>query len=148
MTDRHPPNIRSKNMSAIKSADTKPEKIVKNFLCNFGLRYRKSSNEYKFKPDFIFPGIKHVIFVHGCFWHRHDCKFSTSPNSNKQFWKKKFIDNKQRDQNHYHILKYKQWSYDIVWECELNLKNKTDKILSQVCNNIKTKYDQNSLYIK
>ena len=136
MTDIHPPNIRSKNMSAIKSADTKPEKIVKSFLCNFGLRYRKFSNEFKFKPDFIFPGIKHVIFIHGCFWHRHQgCSRCSTPSQNKEYWSAKFKKNVDHDKSVYKELRRQNMNYLIFWECEIKQRTMMileDKIVREI----------------
>ena len=85
---------RSYNMSRIRAKDTKPELVVRKILFKNGYRYRLHSNRVVGRPDIIFEKRKKIIFVHGCFWHRHaNCKYSTLPKTNKSFWKRKFDDN-------------------------------------------------------
>ena len=92
--DVHSKEIRSYNMSRIKSKNTKPEEIVRKFLFSKGFRYRKNDKSLFGHPDIVLPKYKTVIFVNGCFWHGHeDCKYFVWPKSNEEFWKKKIGSN-------------------------------------------------------
>ena len=89
---------RSRNMSAIKSKNTKPEIKVRKVLHSMGYRFRLHSKDLPGSPDIVLPKYKTVIFVHGCFWHRHEnCKYASTPKTRKEFWNKKFTENKKRD---------------------------------------------------
>lgn len=111
---------RSYNMSRIRSKDTKPEKIVRTLLHGMGYRFRLNRKDVFGHPDIVLPKYKAVIFVHGCFWHRHiGCKYSTTPASNVDFWQKKFIANIQRDSIVQHELREQGWRVIVVWQCEL-----------------------------
>lgn len=114
---------RSWNMSRIKSTETAPEKNVRAWLFSHGFRYRKNDCRLPGKPDVVLPKYHSVIFVHGCFFHRHGCKYSTMPKSNVDFWETKFSRNVERDKKHVRELEEAGWNVIIVWECEL--KNKT-----------------------
>ena len=88
--DVHDKQTRSFNMSRIKGKDTKPEEIVRKYLFKQGFRYRKNDKKLPGKPDIVLPKYKTVIFVNGCFWHKHDgCKYFVWPKSNQDFWKEK-----------------------------------------------------------
>ncbi|MCP4105110.1 MAG: DNA mismatch endonuclease Vsr [Desulfobacteraceae bacterium] len=92
---------RSWNMSRIKGKDTRPELIVRSTLHRMGYRFRIHRNDLPGKPDIVLPKYKLIIFVHGCFWHRHkDCKYSYTPKSQVDFWKSKFEENVERDEKH------------------------------------------------
>ena len=123
--DVHNPKVRSFNMSQIKSKGTKPELIVRKLCFSKGLRYRLNKKIYNISADLIFPKYKSVIFVHGCFWHSHDCKYGrVKPKSNAEFWNKKRGDTCIRDQRNQTKLIENDWKYLIIWECELkNLEN-------------------------
>ena len=119
MTDHISPSHRSWNMSRIHSKNTKPEKIVRSMLFSMGFRFRINRKDLPGKPDIVLPRYKTVIFVHGCFWHRHDCKSATMPKSNTDFWEKKFSANVERDQRVKSELAFLGWKVITVWECEL-----------------------------
>jgi len=112
---------RSWNMSRIKSSNTKPEIFVRKYLYGKGLRYRIN---YKItgKPDIAFPKYKSAIFIHGCFWHKHNCKYSVMPKSNRSFWRNKLNDNAKRDLRNLNTLRAYGWKVLTLWECVI--KNK------------------------
>ena len=128
--DVHNPKVRSFNMSQIKSKGTKPELIVRKLCFSKGLRYRLNKKIYNISADLIFPKYKSVIFVHGCFWHSHDCKYGrVKPKSNAEFWNTKRGDTCIRDQRNQTKLIENDWKYLIIWECELkNLENVSFKV--------------------
>ena len=128
--DVHNPKVRSFNMSQIKSKGTKPELIVRKLCFSKGLRYRLNKKIYSISADLIFPKYKSVIFVHGCFWHSHDCKYGrVKPKSNAEFWNTKRGDTCIRDQRNQTKLIENDWKYLIIWECELkNLENVSFKV--------------------
>ena len=110
---------RSRNMSAIKSKNTKPEITVRKLLHSMGYRFRIHSKNLPGSPDIVLPKYKTVIFVHGCFWHRHEnCKYSSTPKTRKEFWENKFNDNKRRDQKIQKEIIDLGWKFFIIWECE------------------------------
>ena len=110
---------RSYNMSQIRGKDTKPELIVRKILFKNGYRYRLHSNKVIGKPDIIFEKRKKIIFVHGCFWHRHaNCKYSTLPKTNKSFWNRKFDDNVRRDKYVREQLLEMGYELMVIWECQ------------------------------
>ena len=146
------PADRHKNMSHIRSKNTKPEKQIRSMLHRAGFRYRICDKRYPGKPDLVFPHYYAVIFVNGCFWHAHgwdpsrssitsthandakaayaheNCRYFVFPKSNQEFWKKKFSRNKERDAE---ILKYYRdqcWRVCLVWECAIRGKNSNQKI--------------------
>jgi DNA mismatch endonuclease (patch repair protein) len=128
---------RSWNMSRIRGKDTKPEKIVRSVLHKDGYRFRLNRKDLPGKPDIVLPKYQSVIFVHGCFWHRHPrCKFAYNPKSRVKFWQKKFSENVERDKLVRKELKKMKWKVIVVWECELknDKKEKTiTKILKEIC---------------
>ena len=98
MADVHTPEQRSFNMSRIRGADTKPEILLRSLLHRAGFRFRKNVRSLPGTPDIVLPKFQTVIFVHGCFWHRHaGCRFATTPKSNEAFWEAKFAATVQRD---------------------------------------------------
>ena len=116
-------------MSRIKSKNTVPELLVRQFLYENGLRYRVNYHLVG-KPDIVFIRKRIAIFVHGCFWHVHGCKNSTTPKSNRQFWYKKLMSNKVRDKKIKSELKNRGWKFYTVWECEL--ESKKDRTLGKL----------------
>ena len=115
---------RSKNMSAIKSKNSKPEVEVRKFLHAMGFRFRLHKKDLPGSPDIVLPKYKTVIFVHGCFWHRHqNCKYASNPKTRVDFWNKKFNDNIERDIKVRKELENLEWNYLIIWERQI--KNKT-----------------------
>jgi DNA mismatch endonuclease (patch repair protein) len=113
-----PSKTRSYNMSRIRGKNTKPEILVRKWLWSKGYRYKLHRNELPGKPDIVFPGRKKAIFINGCFWHRHDCRYFKYPGTNIEFWKQKIGSNLDRDNNNYVSLADVGWSYLIIWECE------------------------------
>ena len=112
---------RSKNMSAIKSKNTKPEIAVRKILHSMGYRFRLHRKDLPGSPDIVLPKYKIVIFVHGCFWHRHEnCKYASTPKTRKEFWENKFNKNIKRDKKNFKELKKLNWKVLVIWECELN----------------------------
>lgn len=106
-------------MSQIKSKNTKPEKTIRKLLWGAGFRYRKNFSTLPGKPDIVFPGKKKLIFINGCFWHHHDCKYFVWPKTREDFWRKKIGDTMQRDQRNYRDLMELGWEILIIWECEI-----------------------------
>jgi DNA mismatch endonuclease (patch repair protein) len=113
------PSQRHTNMSHIHSNDTKPEMIVRKWLWHHGFRYQLHRKDLPGKPDIVLPKYHTVIFVNGCFWHRHGCKYTTTPATHQEFWEKKFAGNVERDKREVAELKKSGWRVLIVWECEV-----------------------------
>ena len=112
--------MRSWNMSRIRGKNTKPELAVRSLLHRMGYRFRLKNSKIPGKLDIILRRHKTVVFVHGCFWHRHTgCKYAYMPKSRTDFWKKKFDSNVQRDHLVAAQLKEQAWRQLVVWECEL-----------------------------
>ena len=111
--------VRSRNMSAIKSKNTKPESVVRSLLFAQGYRYRLHRKDLPGKPDIVLKKHNTVIFVHGCFWHQHKkCKRANIPKSNKKYWIPKLERNVKRDRSHNSKLKKQGWKVLVIWECE------------------------------
>ena len=132
--DKLTPQHRSWNMSRINSANTKPEMIVRSLLHRMGYRFRLHLKDLPGKPDIVLPKFKAIIFVHGCFWHRHiNCKYAYTPKSRQEFWEAKFKSNTKRDKIVRRQLEEKGWKLLIIWECELSdvesVKNKLKNYL-------------------
>lgn len=114
------PEKRSSVMSKIRNKNTKPEITVRKCLHSLGFRFRLHSKRLPGCPDIVLPKYRTVIFVHGCFWHRHQgCKYSTTPKTHKDFWDKKFSDNVARFAVVKEELSSSGWQVIIVWECEI-----------------------------
>jgi len=119
--DRISKEHRSWNMSRIRSRNTKPERMVRSLLHRMGYRFTLHRKDLPGKPDIVLPKYKAVIFVHGCFWHRHEgCKYAYFPKTKQKFWATKFKSNVERDRNVMKQLKEKDWQILIIWECELS----------------------------
>ena len=119
MADNHTRDVRSKNMSHIRSTNTKPELAVRKYLFSRGFRYRKNVKTLPGCPDIVLPKYKTVIFINGCFWHKHDCPRFVWPTSNIQYWQPKILKNVERDQENHKKLQDDGWSVIVVWECQL-----------------------------
>lgn len=118
--DCHTPEQRKRNMAAIKSKNTKPEILVRRLLHSMGYRFRLHAKNLPGKPDIVLPKYKTVIFVNGCFWHRHEgCKYASTPTSNVDFWNAKFKENTSRDSQKNALLKEAGWKVIVVWTCEI-----------------------------
>jgi DNA mismatch endonuclease, patch repair protein len=125
------PEQRSSNMSKIGQKDTSPELKFRSALHKRGLRFRKNVKSLPGTPDIVLPKYRTVIFLHGCFWHRHDCKKGRSvPTSRKDFWLEKFDKNVERDIKTQERIRHLGWNVIVVWECELkHIDRKADEIL-------------------
>lgn len=146
MVDFLTPAQRSERMSKIKGRNTRPEILLRQLLHGTGLRYRLHRSELPGKPDLVFPRYKAVVFVHGCFWHRHTgCKIASTPKSNTEFWIQKFKRNVERDAKSVAALENAGWRVFIVWECELSSKNKissTGLKIAQAIRGLNTTYEE------
>lgn len=135
MADVHSHIVRSYNMSRIKGKDTKPEEMVRKYLFAQGFRYRKNDPKLPGKPDIVLPKYRIVIFVNGCFWHHHDCRYFVWPKNNVEFWKEKIDRNVERDSANVEKLNESGWHVITIWECQL--KNSSEETLSDLANEIR-----------
>jgi DNA mismatch endonuclease (patch repair protein) len=107
-------------MSRIRSADTRPERAVRSFLHRHGIRFRLHGSTLPGRPDIVIARSRVVVFVHGCFWHRHRaCRLAAVPKTNKDFWEAKFIENRVRDRRVINELRALGWHVELVWECQV-----------------------------
>lgn len=119
-------------MSAVRSYDTKPELIVRKAAHKLGLRFRLHDKKLPGRPDLVFKKWKTVVFVNGCFWHRHKgCKKASLPKTNVKFWTEKFEANVKRDKTNYRALKKLGWKVVIIWQCEAKSIDAAQEILKQ-----------------
>lgn len=117
--DVHTPLQRSENMRAIRGKDTTPEVLTRQALYAMGYRFRLHKRELPGRPDIVLPKYKSVIFVHGCFWHRHSCRNGRStPSTNSAFWQNKFDQNVNRDRRQKRLLRELGWNVLVIWECQ------------------------------
>lgn len=126
---------RHKNMSHIRSTNSKPEEKVRKYLFSKGIRYRKNVRTLPGCPDIVLPKYKTVVFVNGCFWHKHDCSRFKWPSTNEDYWKPKINRNVERDLQVHQELEDLGWKVCVVWECTLkkNVFEKTmDDLLMQI----------------
>jgi len=108
-------------MSKIHGKDTKIEVKVRKYLFSKGFRYRNNVGKLPGKPDIVLPKYNTVIFVHGCFWHRHEnCKDATTPKTRTEFWEQKFASNVANDKKNITALRNDGWKVIVVWECEVD----------------------------
>ena len=120
MADKLSPEKRSWNMSRIHGKDTAIEKKVRSCLFRRGFRFRKNDPRLPGKPDIVLPKYKTVVFIHGCFWHRHQsCKDATTPKTRTDFWIGKFQKNVENDLKHYEELSNAGWRVYVMWECDI-----------------------------
>lgn len=123
-------------MRAVKATDTGPEMIVRRMLHKLGYRYRLHRKDLPGKPDIVFPGRKAIIFVHGCFWHGHDCKRGARmPKTNTKYWTEKIRRNVERGIQAIDDLEADGWRVLVVWECELREWDELQKYLLSFLNN-------------
>ena len=135
MTDTHSKEVRSKNMSHIRSTNSKPEETVRKYLFSKGLRYRKNVRRLPGCPDIVLPKYRTVIFVNGCFWHKHDCGRFVWPSSNEEYWHQKISRNIERDAENQKLLMEQGWRVLVIWECQLKKKVAAENLL-QLYNDI------------
>ena len=115
------PEVRSWNMSQVKSQDTSIEIKVRSYLFRNGFRFRKNVKKLPGKPDIVLPKYRTIIFIHGCFWHRHaGCKDATTPKTRTEFWQQKFDRNVANDRLHIKQLEKMGWHVIVLWECQIN----------------------------
>lgn len=119
MVDSLTPEQRSQRMSRIRGKDSKAEMIVRRLIHGMGYRYRLHAANLPGKPDLVFRKRRKVIFVHGCFWHRHDCHLGRIPKSRLDFWLPKLEKNRVRDDANRSTLAALGWDQLVIWECEL-----------------------------
>ena len=117
--DRLSPHDRSENMRRVKGKDTAPEHLVRRALHALGLRFRLHRRDLPGRPDIVLPGRRTILFVHGCFWHRHrGCRRSSDPATRRDFWTAKFDRTVRRDTEQVEALTRLGWRVEVIWECE------------------------------
>lgn len=132
MPDVHTPEQRSFNMSRIRNRNTRPEMKVRSLAHRMGFRYRLHRKDLPGKPDLVFPSRRKIIFVHGCFFHMHNCRYGlVTPKTNAEFWQKKRLSNVERDKRNITALKSAGWDVLVIWECQ----TKTPDLLSDILMN-------------
>lgn len=136
MTDTLSRQRRSWNMSRIRGRDTVPEKRARSILHRMGYRFRLHRKDLPGRPDIVLPKHRTLIFVHGCFWHRHPgCRFAYMPKSRVRFWQNKFQENVVRDRERENYLAHADWNVGVIWECETHveddLRQRISKIMSR-----------------
>lgn len=139
MTDVLTPEQRRFNMSKIRSKDTRPEIIVRSLVHGLGYRYRLHNSKLQGKPDLVLTRHRKIIFVHGCFWHMHKCRYGKAkPRTNAGFWQNKRTENAKRDKKNIATLKHDGWQILIVWECWIrNTSLLRNRLVSFLKNNRK-----------
>ncbi|MBV2147690.1 very short patch repair endonuclease [Sphingobium sp. AS12] len=127
-----PDELRSRTMRAVRSKDTKPEMIVRKLIHGMGYRYRLHRKDLPGSPDLVFAARRRVVFVHGCFWHGHDCKRGArQPKANAEYWREKIERNRARDSRATGGLTANGWLVATIWECELgNREHLKDRLRS------------------
>jgi DNA mismatch endonuclease (patch repair protein) len=110
---------RSALMARIGNKDTRPERAVRRLVHQMGYRYRLHRHDLPGRPDLVFPGRRKIVFVHGCFWHRHDCRRGGGAKANADYWEAKISRNAARDRRNVLVLVEAGWKVHVVWECEL-----------------------------
>ena len=130
--DVHDKKTRSYNMSRIKGKNTKPEELVAKYLFAHGFRYRRNVKKLPGSPDIVLRKYRTVIFVNGCFWHMHGCKFFVWPKDNADFWRSKLSANSERDKREYDELRNLGWNVIVIWECQLKKTNAEETLKQTV----------------
>jgi len=115
---------RSQMMAGIKGKNTKPELLIRKALHKLGFRYRLHEKKLAGKPDIVFPKHKAALFIHGCFWHGHNCHLFKWPSSRADFWRQKIKRNQQVDKTSFDKLVSEGWRIGVIWECSLKGKTK------------------------
>lgn len=134
------PEQRSRNMAAIRNKNTKPEIVVRKLVHAMGFRYRLHQAKLPGKPDLVFSSKRKVIFVHGCFWHLHDCRYGqVKPATREQFWSAKRQGNADRDRRNKEALQRDGWDVLEIWECEASRPEQLETIRKRVQSFLKKK---------
>ena len=128
MADRITEEKRRRVMQAVKSKDTGPELAVRRIMHKLGYRYRLHKKGLPGRPDLVFARRKKVIFVHGCFWHGHDCRYGRPPESRREYWLPKLERNRERDRENKAELESLGWKVLTVWECQIKRKDTADLV--------------------
>lgn len=132
MVDRLSQAERSRLMAKVKPKNTQPEIVVRRVAHRMGFRFRLHKKDLPGSPDLVFPSLRKVIFVHGCFWHRHrNCRLATTPKSNNEFWEAKFEANTSRDRRNQRQLIKAGWDVLTIWQCESKDEARLVEILSR-----------------
>jgi DNA mismatch endonuclease (patch repair protein) len=131
MADNRTEEQRSANMRAVRGKNTAPEILIRSTLHRLGYRFRLHRRDLPGTPDIVFPARKSVMFVHGCFWHGHECPRGIVPSSNVDFWQRKIAKNRERDGRSQKQLRREGWKVLTVWECETKNKSRLAKRLSR-----------------
>jgi DNA mismatch endonuclease (patch repair protein) len=119
MADIVPPDVRSRMMAAVRGKDTLPEMTLRRGLHRAGFRFRLHANNLPGRPDMVFPKYRAALFVHGCFWHGHDCHLFRLPATRRDFWAGKVERNRANDARSSQLLAAERWRVGVVWECAL-----------------------------
>ncbi|APY14768.1 DNA mismatch endonuclease Vsr [Brucella sp. 10RB9214] len=143
MADRFSKEMRSKIMARITSKNTQPELAIRKGLHRMGFRYRLHSGRFRGRPDILLPKYKAAIFVHGCYWHGHDCGEVKPASSNKDYWSEKINRNKERDKDNQKAILAAGWRFLVIWEC--SIRRKGDSVLDQVIMQIAAWLECNSI---
>ena len=130
------------NMSHIRSTNSKPEELVRKHLFSQGFRYRKNVKDLPGRPDIVLPKYKTVIFINGCFWHKHNCPRFVWPTSNTEYWTKKINGNAERDSLNRQRLEEAGWKVITVWECQLK-KDRFEKSMETLEKEIRSNRSEN-----
>lgn len=132
MVDVVAPEVRSRMMAGIRGKDTAPELLIRRALFARGLRYKLHDKALPGKPDLVFPRYRAVVFVHGCFWHAHDCSLFRLPGTRTEWWREKLARNQANDTRHMAVLREAGWRVATVWECALKRQGCIDSIADQL----------------
>ena len=133
MPDIFTPDKRTKIMRSVKNKNTLPELIIQSLLRDIGIEYEREKELLNCRPDIMISDIRKVIFIHGCFWHGHDCKRGQIPETNKSFWENKITKNKNRDLRNYTELNNAGWDILLIWGCEIKKRNLDNLIKKLRC---------------
>ena len=137
MADNLSSEDRRKNMSHIRSKNSKPEELVRKYLFAHGFRYRKNVAKLPGKPDIVLSKYHSVVFVNGCFWHRHEgCRYASLPKTNTEFWVSKFEYNAANDKRHKEQLECEGWRVIVIWECEIKTQSKFQHRMDELILNL------------
>lgn len=138
MVDTLTPEERSERMSRVRAQGTKPEMKLRRLIHGMGFRYRLHCRDLPGKPDLVFPGRRSIIFMHGCFWHRHEgCGLARLPKSKRAFWSAKLEANKERDQKNISTLEAAGWRVLVIWECQLRDEGEVREVVKEFLTNYK-----------
>jgi DNA mismatch endonuclease (patch repair protein) len=126
-------------MSRIRGRNTAPERTLRSLLHRHGFRFTLHRRDLPGSPDIVLPRYRTIVFVHGCFWHRHaDCKFAYSPKSRQAFWTRKFAENKKRDKSNLHALTALGWRTIVVWECQLRSAKSAEAVGNAIARELRS----------